>query len=422
MAGPEVEASVDEGEAPVGALGEGIDLPPSPHVGSEWRMDAPVEAPLRTYERRDRGPESGREEEDARVRIALTEAEGALRDAQVRLDRVTRDNEVLEIMMRATPPPGGVGPNGAPVARPSAPGKAIQPREYSPRGNVGPAKWIFHMGMYFEYAHVTGDDRVHHGAILLRDAAEAWWRSHVLATTDERGDATIERIITWEEFRQRLVEVFTPVSEKEQARYKLYGLQQTTSVQAYTMAFRELTFAIDDLSAAEAKTLYEKGLKRDIWKDVRLRFPTTLDEVITLAEQIDAVAGGNTAQIRPGVRTAQPATVTANRRFFARRGGGANRPQGARLNGMAGPNVLGADPTALPPPQRLLPLAAVRPPPRRGPAVQRHGAAVQRLPPVQGGGRDRDRLRREGRCFLCAQLGHLARDCPNPGNGPRRQG
>ena len=61
---------------------------------------------------------------------------------------------------------------------------------------MGPAKRIFHMGMYFEYAHVTGDDRVHHGTILLRDAAEAWWRSNVLATTDERGDATIERIIT----------------------------------------------------------------------------------------------------------------------------------------------------------------------------------------------------------------------------------
>ena len=114
MAGPEVEAAVNEGEAPVGALGEGIDLPPFPHVGSEWRMDAPVEAPLRTYERRDRGPEIGREEEDARVRIALTEAEGALRDAQVRLDRATRDNEVLEIMMQATPPPGGGGSEWSP--------------------------------------------------------------------------------------------------------------------------------------------------------------------------------------------------------------------------------------------------------------------------------------------------------------------
>ena len=140
------------------------------------------------------------------------------------------------------------------------------------------------------------------------------------------------------------MEVFTPVSDKEQARYNLYGLQQTTSVQAYTMAFRELTFAIHDLSAAEAKTLYEKGPKRDIWNDIRLRFPTTLEEVITLAEQIDAVAGGNAAQIRPGVLTANPAIVIANRLFFARRGGGANRPHGARLNGIAGPNVLGHTP------------------------------------------------------------------------------
>ena len=206
-------------------------------------------------------------------------------------------------------------------------------------------------------------------------------------------------------FRLRLTEVFTHISEKEQARHQLYALQQTTSVQAYTMMFRELSFAIDDLSPAEARTLYEKGLKRDVWKDVRLRFPRSLEDVVTFAEEIDAVSSGMASQARPAVRTATPVAGTASRRFFARRG--AVRPQAARLN------VVAAQP---PPPPRAPPVvAAVRPPPRRG-------AAVPRPPPPRVGGMDKQRLRREGRCFLCAQMGHLARDCPTPGNGPRRQG
>ena len=344
----------------------------------------------------------------------LAPMEEQLRDAQERLERATRDNETLEVMVRASSPGGGRGPTGGERPQQSSPGKSIQPREYSPRGGVGPARWLFHMGMYFEYSHVANADRVHHGAIFLRDAAEAWWRAHVLSTTDENERPTADRITTWDMFRLRLTEVFTHITEKERARHQLYALQQTTSVQAYTMLFRELSFAIDDLAPAEAKTLYEKGLKRDVWRDVRLRFPRSLDDVISFAEEIDAVSSGMAAQVRPGMRTATPAAGTAGRRYFAR--GGAARPQGARLNGVAARGAPAPAAADLPPPPRAQPrLAAVRPPPRRG-------AAVPRLPPALVGGMDKQRLRREGRCFLCGQIGHLARDCPTAGNGPRRQG
>ena len=222
---------------------------------------------------------------------------------------------------------------------------------------------------------------------------------------------TADRISTWEVFRQRLTEVFSHITEKEQARHKLYSLQQTSRVQAYTMMFRELSFSIDDLAPAEAKTLYEKGLRRDIWKDVRLRFPRSLEDVISFAEEIDAVGSGMAAQVRPGIRTATPVAGTAGRRYFARRG--AARPQAARLNGVA---VRQPPAPVQAPPPRVQPfVAAVRPPPRRV-------AAVPRQPPAPGGGMDKQRLRREGRSFVCAQTGHLARDCPMQGNGPRRQG
>ena len=55
-------------------------------------------------------------------------------------------------------------------------------------------------------------------------------------------------------------------------------------------------------------------------------------------------------------------------------------------------------------------VAGVRPAQRRGPGGPRA------RPPVDG---NRERLRREGRCFSCEQLGHLAKDCP--GNASRRR-
>ena len=75
-------------------------------------------------------------------------------------------------------------------------------------------------------AHSSGDDRVSHGTMLLRDAAEAWWRAHVLETTGADGTGGPERITTWKALKDSLTSVFTPVSEKEVARSRLYELRQ----------------------------------------------------------------------------------------------------------------------------------------------------------------------------------------------------
>jgi hypothetical protein len=257
---------------------------------------------------------------------------------------------------------------------------------------------------------------VFHGAILLRDAAESWWRAHVLETTTPAGEATAERITTWEAFKERLRTVFTPVPEKEQARARLYDLRQTGSVQAYTQAFRELTFAIDDLSAPEAWALYHRGLKPYILKEVRLRFPKTLDESIVLAEHLDAVSGSSTGtgQPRAAARVAAGARTPGPRAPYGRA-----RPPGAAMYaagagyapqelGYGAPELAPAAPLPRARPGAVV--AGVRPAQRRVPMGPRPRA------PAEG---PRDRLRREGRCFLCEQLGHLARECPE--NAPRRR-
>ena len=105
-------------------------------------------------------------------------------------------------------------------------------------------------------------------------------------------------------------------------RSRLYDFRQIGSVQSYTQAFRELCFAIDDLSVAEKTTLYRRGLKAHILKDVWLRFPKTLEEAILIAESIDVV-GGSPTFARP-VRTGTGGRGALLRRPFQRgRGAGA---------------------------------------------------------------------------------------------------
>ena len=169
---------------PRGMAGHGLASSPFVALGEEG-INLAGDSPPRTWgERRPRVPLDVDWEVDERVSATLAPMEDRLREAEELLQKANRDNETLEVLMRATPPRGGTAPTGAERGPTSSPGKHIQPREYSHRGGVGPAKWLFHMGMYFEYAHVSNADRVHHGAIFLRDAAEAWWRSHVLHTTD----------------------------------------------------------------------------------------------------------------------------------------------------------------------------------------------------------------------------------------------
>ncbi len=126
---------------------------------------------------------------EERVRTALaniTPDRDALREARIQADIYRQENERLTC--RSPARTDGPSPS---IHR------NIQPREYSPRGNVGPSKWLYQMELYFEYARVPEDDRVRHAMILLKDAAEAWWRSHMMDTTDRHGAPTAERITSW---------------------------------------------------------------------------------------------------------------------------------------------------------------------------------------------------------------------------------
>ena len=128
-------------------------------------------------------------------------ADADLRVAQARIEFLENERDLLRRLAdrpAARPSASSDGPSS------SGPFKVSQPREYSPRGNVGPSKWLMHMALYFEYARTPEEDRVRHAMILLKDAAESWWQSHMRDTTDADGHPTADRIATWPVFCDRL--------------------------------------------------------------------------------------------------------------------------------------------------------------------------------------------------------------------------
>ena len=400
---------VGEGSARV-AEARAPDTSP-PRSGSDYELPLPLptESPRSGRGRRGRFNDLYEDmDEGLRARLERLETmEEELREARILL---SRDRELMGAMVNV---PGGGGASGAPARSGPAGNKNIVPREYSPKGGVGPGKWLFHLEMYFQYGLVTGEDRVHHGAMLLRDAAESWWRSHVIETTTPEGGPAAGRIVTWEAFKESLGRVFTPVPEREQARARLYELRQLGSVQGYTQAFRELLFVTDDLAPSERKPLYLRGLKPHILREVRLRFPSTLDDAILIAEQVDTVGGTSSATgpARMAARVGAGQRNSPARSPFRRA-----KPQGASMH-VVGARHEGSGlelvvPDAMPAAKARTGavVAGVRPAQRRGPGGPRAKA------PGDG---NRERLRREGRCFQCEQLGHIAKDCP--GNAPRRR-
>jgi hypothetical protein len=146
--------------------------------------------------------------------------------------------------------------------------------------------WLFQFRQYFDVVPVSEQQQVAFASTFLRDHAATWWRARVMAADSGR----TERIISWQQFQTALLAEFQPVNLIETARDRLDGLRQTSSVQNYARRFREIAMLIPDLNDGEALHKFVSGLKPLIKREVKTRFPKSLEDVIRLADMVDTVA------------------------------------------------------------------------------------------------------------------------------------
>jgi hypothetical protein len=149
---------------------------------------------------------------------------------------------------------------------------------------------------------------------------------------------------------------YKPVNYEDEARNKLFTLRQATSVHVYAHEFMKASLEVSGISEENLIFLFINGLRYHIRNDVRTRAPKTLTSAISFATNFDIVKFG-------------------------------------------APNQTLHRPTNPSHPTEYVPMEVD--------ALQRSQI-------------DRDKLRREGRCFRCQEKGHIGVNCPTyPGPYPR---
>jgi hypothetical protein len=220
-------------------------------------------------------------------------------------------------------------------------------------------EWIYKMDIYLHAMQVPDQLRVLTAVSFLQGNAMTWWRA-LIGVQDPT-------TVPWIDFVQRLRDEFLPVNAVKVASDKLERLKQTGSVANFVKEFRTLALQIPDLSAAEKLRRFLSGLKSRVRMEVDLRNPATVEEAVTLAERIDDL------------------TYQASR----------------RSPGSSSFSVAAQDSR---PPMDLSSMSLNN---------TRRPNKFSKLTPEE-----REKLRRENRCFYCREVGHSAVKCPRKSRSP----
>ena len=135
---------------------------------------------------------------------------------------------------------------------------------------------------YLRLSGVPYEKWVDYAASFLRHQADKWFRVQ-LGTYGENSRFTLNYGV----FKDEFLKQFKPMNTLLTARDRIIKLRQTGSATSYTHRFLELKLDIIDMSEAEAKDRYMRGLKPHVFQKVRVENPRTLNEVIRMAQQFD---------------------------------------------------------------------------------------------------------------------------------------
>lgn len=242
----------------------------------------------------------------------------------------------------------------------------------SVRANV--ELWLFEMNSYLNGVKVPDNQKVQVAGTYLKDNAALWFKC-----VCEEANAD-EVLLTWEDFKDKLLQRFRPIESNRTARVALSALKQTGSVQYYCNQFQQLITLINDMAEADKVFAFQRGLKFNIAREVDLREPNTLLDAMNFAIRADA---RNNLLFKRSVFNIQ----NYNNRFQENR-----TPPMAP---MEVDNINGGD------------LDEEN-------STSVNAAYVQRLPQgkrIDINETDRDRCMRERRCFNCKKVGHTNKQC-----------
>jgi len=135
---------------------------------------------------------------------------------------------------------------------------------------------------FFEAAHTAAQARVPYAATLLRSNALTWWQ----------GLSPTARPTEWENFKDDLIKYHQPISAVTVARDNIAQLVQRTSVANYVKDFKDLALNIPNFSEDERLDRFKRGLKHDVRLHVALANPSTFEEAVTIAGQVDDIVHG----------------------------------------------------------------------------------------------------------------------------------
>ena len=226
-------------------------------------------------------------------------------------------------------------------------------------------RWLYDFDNYATFHTLRYQQRVALVPFYLSGSAATWWAARRAAD---------EIPLTWNGITDIFKEEFLSKNYVNRLRTKLYNLKQTTSVAAYSIAFRQLLLNLPAMADDLVLHLYIQGLKPATRLEVEMKEPVDLNTAEVQALRVDDIRF-NTGQ-RDTCPT-QPPYQGKNPQFS------------------------------------LVPTQNIN--------TQR--PSNNPLPKLTDA--ERARLRSLGACFKCRQTGHLANQCPsrrNPnGHQPARR-
>jgi hypothetical protein len=246
-------------------------------------------------------------------------------------------------------------------------------------------QFLIQLRRYLLLANLTTIDdarQVEYAAQYLTAEALVWFESV------QKSDTPITSLL---ELETKLRSHFLPYGAEKIARTKLRQLQQTHTVQGYSTVFMQTVLHVPNMHVDDQIEAYVAGLKPSIFREVILKDLKSLQEVMDFAVFVES-----RLQHRDG-----------GFRSFRDRVGGSS--VGQRLPASTSNTSSTSAPMDLSVTESELEVNAIGP--------------LKKLSDAE-----RDKLRREGKCFRCRIHGHLSRDCPKaaaippqPKNGPSQQ-